>query len=81
VVSRGVVLEIPAITVEVREQHPNETPSAREPHYQPERASSRPVEAFKRRCPGEAQEEGKRQHLSVSHDRNVNENYKILKQK
>jgi len=32
-----------------------ETPSDREPHYQPERANIRPDDAFKRRCPAQAQ--------------------------
>jgi len=54
-VSRSVVLESPAIIGEVPEQQLTKTPSAREPHFQPERESSRPVEAFKRLCPGEAQ--------------------------
>jgi len=54
VVSRCVVLETPAITGEVPEQQPNKTPSAREPHYQTERASSRPLKAFKR--PGAVQD-------------------------
>jgi len=43
VVLRGVVLKSPAITGEVQEQELTETPSVREPHYQPKRASSRPV--------------------------------------
>jgi len=46
VVSGGVVLESPPITGEVPEQQLIESPSAREPHYKPERASSRPAEAF-----------------------------------
>jgi len=45
----------PSDSGKVPEHQPTKTPSAREPHYQKERASSRPVEAFKRRCPGEAQ--------------------------
>jgi len=54
-VSRGVVRESPAVTGEVPEQQLTETSCAREPNYEPGNASSRPVEAFKRRCPGEAQ--------------------------
>jgi len=52
--SKSVVLESPAITGKVPEQQPTKTPIARKPLYQPERGSSR-VEAFKRRCPGEAE--------------------------
>jgi len=55
VVLRGVSQESPAITGEVPEQQLPKTPSARASNYQSGRASDRPVEAFKRRCPGEAQ--------------------------
>jgi len=49
VVSRDVVLESPAAIGEVPEQKLTESPSARE-----QTTRSRPVEAFKRHCPGEA---------------------------
>jgi len=48
VLSRDIVLGSPPITAEVPEQQPIEAPSAREPHYQPEKT-------FKWLCPGEAQ--------------------------
>jgi len=51
VVSRGVVQESPAITGEDSEQESTKTPSARKPHYQPERKSSRPVETLSWRGP------------------------------
>jgi len=65
-VSRSVVLKSPAITGDVPQQQTSRNskcpatandwnPEVREPHYQPERASSRLVEAFKSRCPREAQ--------------------------
>jgi len=60
VVSRGIVLESPAITGEVpKQQLPKKYRVPETPSYQSGRASDRPVAAFKRCCPGEAQRSGK----------------------